>query len=138
MNILVARDFELLRYDASVGHGKRPWATRLRVFTGRWQELQHDVLGVSEPRIVLDAAPNDHCHDPARLEAGAHVTQAGNRIFEKLRAEAGKAEVMYRLEGICLHIRLQKRDVADPRSAGVAPSVFKKAIAAIHRKNRPV
>ena len=116
---------------------ERPRPTRLRVITGRWQEFQHDVLGMPEPRIVLDAAPNDHCHDPAGLEACAHVAQARNRILEKLGAESGKAEIMHRLERICLHVSFQKRDVAKPRGARIAPPVFEKAIAAIHREHRP-
>jgi hypothetical protein len=102
----------------------------------RRQEFQHDVLGMSEPGIVGDAAPDDHRHESARPEACAHVAQAGHRVLKKLRAEARKTEIMHRLERMGLYVGCQKGDIADTRGARIAPPVFQEAVAAVDRKHR--
>ena len=102
------------------------------------EEFQHDILGMSEPRIVGDAAPDDHRHDSARLEASAHVAQAGHRVLQQLRAEARKTEIMHRLERIGLYVGCQKGDIADARGARIAPPVFQQAVAASTASTEPV
>src|SRR4051794_17840066 len=136
LNVLVTRNLELFGHHARVGHGEGPRPARLRAFARRRQEFQHDVLGMSEPRIVGDAAPDYHRHDSARLEASAHVAQAGHRVLEKLRAEARKTEIMHRLKPMGLYVGCQKGDIADARGARIAPPVFQEAVAAVYRKHR--
>src|SRR4051812_31469605 len=59
LNVLVTRDFELLCHHARVGHRKRSRPASLCVLARRGQEFQYDVLGMTKPRIVIDAAPHD-------------------------------------------------------------------------------
>ncbi len=73
LDVLVAGDFELLGHHAGVGHGEGPRAAGLRILAGRRQISQHDLLCQAEPRIILDAAPDDHRHDAAGPKALAHI-----------------------------------------------------------------
>src|SRR6188768_517814 len=91
---------------------------------------------MTEPWILLNTAPDNHCHGAAGFETFAHVAQACHRILEELRTKTREAKIVDRLEMIGLHVRFQESHVRNARGSGIAAPVFQKSVAAVDGKDR--
>src|SRR5262249_960969 len=136
LDVLVPGDFKLFCHNSSVSHRERSGTACLRILP-RWRQIaQHDILSRAQPRVILDAAPDNHCHDAAGLEAFTHVAHSRYGVFEELRAKPREAKIMNGFERVRLHVLRYKGDVSNARCLGTLAPAFEKRVTAINGQDR--